>query len=425
MTTPKYYIKKRFSRRRQSKGGGNCISSGSCYFPEEEIVVNTEPMTPTEKLARAVERNDLEKVKEAVNEGASINGEISTPAHETPLLSAIYNNNVDIVKYLLSQKNTDINIVRYAHGRTPVNPVSFATLYNRKAILELLLRKGAKIVPRYVMHNSSNLLPDLQNQIKREKGIVSELSAKKKMFPGFSEMTRAYVTLAPESAANKVFAGIKNNNLNAVKNAIETKIANEGVTDPIMRNKQFNEFIVSRDSNGDTFLIAAARTGNVEIVKYLLSIMDRDVITTLNNIYLNGENPKTAETALMVAATLGYMDIVNMLLDKDTRLHDGEDRFPLAVVKAASPNVSTEIFKYLLEQGPARTGLTGEYVHWMLNAYNNLSAEKKTLLEQYARVNNLNISPRNPPRTGGKSRTKRRRLGKKKMSRKVARKARK
>ena len=108
MTTQKYCKTKRSYCRRNTRGGGNCVSSGSCYIPDEQTSLNTEHMTPTQKLVYAVERDDLDKVKEAISEGANIYGEVSSSAHQTPLLSAIYNDNVNIVKYLLS-KGADVN----------------------------------------------------------------------------------------------------------------------------------------------------------------------------------------------------------------------------------------------------------------------------------------------------------------------------
>lgn len=471
MTTPKYYIKKRSTRRRSTRGGGNCMSSGSCYFPDEETAEanNAVPMTPTQKLVYAVERNDLEKVKEAISEGANINGGFMY-ARETPLLSAIYNNNVDIVKYLLSQKNTDINVKRLAdtdYGRQePLTPITMAIRYGRKDILDLLLRHGAKLDRHSAMFSS--MVHGLQEQIQTEKAIVPEVSAKKKMFPGFAEMTRGYLATTPDAAAKKVFASIKNNNLNAVKNAIETQIENKGVTDPILQSRQFSNFILSKNADGDTFLIAAVRSGNIEIVKYLLSIIGRDIFTTsrimdnrgvitnINNSYLNGINLNTAENALMVAALLGRMDMVNLLLDVDNinlnnrdsdgfsaldtvigtgnlevvkkmvnkgaRLYDHRevgDNFPMAVSEAMNPQVPIEILKYLLEQGPMRNGLTRQYAEWLIQILPDTPREKIALLKQYIADNHSDS------RAGGKSRSKKRRRGKKKMTRKAARRTRK
>lgn len=471
MTTPKYYIKKRSTRRRSTRGGGNCMSSGSCYFPDEETAEanNAVPMTPTQKLVYAVERNDLEKVKEAISEGANINGGFMY-ARETPLLSAIYNNNIDIVKYLLSQKNTDINVKRLAdtdYGRQePLTPITMAIRYGRKDILDLLLRHGAKLDRHSAMFSS--MVHGLQEQIQTEKAIVPEVSAKKKMFPGFAEMTRGYLATTPDAAAKKVFASIKNNNLNAVKNAIETQIENKGVTDPILQSRQFSNFILSKNADGDTFLIAAVRSGNIEIVKYLLSIIGRDIFTTsrimdnrgvitnINNSYLNGINLNTAENALMVAALLGRMDMVNLLLDVDNinlnnrdsdgfsaldtvigtgnlevvkkmvnkgaRLYDHRevgDNFPMAVSEAMNPQVPIEILKYLLEQGPMRNGLTRQYAEWLIQILPDTPREKIALLKQYIADNHSDS------RAGGKSRSKKRRRGKKKMTRKAARRTRK
>ena len=473
MTTLKYYMKKRSARRKTRKGGGNCMSSGTCFIPNEELNDNTASMTPTQKLTYAVERNDLEKVKEAVNEGANINGDINTSAHETPLLSAIYNDNVEIVKYLLSQKNTDINIRRLGYvdynqyTTEVVTPVILATRYRRKSILDMLLRHGAKVDNRYYDVIYSPMLINLQKQIQTENDMVPELLTKKKMFTGLTEITRAYVSDAHDSASNKVFTGIKNNNFNLVKNTIESRIVNEGVTDPSLRNTQFNEFITSKNEDGDTFLIAAARIGNVEIVKYLLDIMDRDVITIRNNTFLDDININNAENAIMVAAARGHMEIVSLLLeldhinlnnrypnglsvldimidagnvelvkklvDKGASLYNGRtsaNYFPKAVVDALKPHVPIEILEYLLQQRPIRTGLTDEYMDWVLTSYEHLTPEKKALLEQYARTHDLETihdldTLRRPRRAGGKRHSQKRRRNKKKNAHKTMHRARK
>jgi hypothetical protein len=127
------------------------------------------------------------------------------------------------------------------------------------------------------------------------------------------------------------------------------------------------------------------------------------------------------------AIDAGNIDFVKKLVDKGVHFYNlDREQFPFAIAQARRPHVPIEIFQYLLKQGPARTGLTDEYVHWMLNSYSNsdMSAEKRALLEQYAKNYGLNNSARIPPRAGGKMRSKKRRDNKK-IVRKTARHRRK
>jgi len=95
-------------------------------------LVNALSTCPDGCLFAAAESGDLALAKIAIDSGAKI-------AHESrnALLSAVTKNNVNIVKYFLSEA-CDVNYGNY-------HPLSAAVYYGYIEIVELLLNAGAKI----------------------------------------------------------------------------------------------------------------------------------------------------------------------------------------------------------------------------------------------------------------------------------------
>lgn len=63
-----------------------------------------------------------------------------------------------------------------------VTPILLATQYHRKAIIDVLLRHGAKIDQGNFILKYSPLIANLQQQIQAEKEIAPEISAKRRCF---------------------------------------------------------------------------------------------------------------------------------------------------------------------------------------------------------------------------------------------------
>lgn len=453
----KHVTKKRVYRR-NTRGGGNCLSTGTCRNNSE--VVNNIPITPQEKLFDAIERNDLDEAKEAINEGANVNDR--TTGEYTPLYQAVYEQNLDMVNFLLSQKNIDVNILQDARsrlGRTYPTPLEYASRIGDTEIVNTLLRNGAK-------PNMSQPVLTAQDDIQTEQKMVTNVIAKKGLPSGFTELTRSFLAKPYGESAKKVFNAIKTDRLLGVKKIIETEIQNAGVTDPEVRNQQLFNFFYPADANSDTFLMSATRVGNAPVVKYLLDLVNKGVIPNDNEVnYVNITNEEdNDQSALHIAIDKNHMDIVNMLLDnpsidiniensdgftpviyaivnnnlelvkklvnKGADLYDGDltDYFPSALAQSLSSNVNDDIFEYILTLSPEQLGRTYQLfmdrANWMLRAYasnNEISQPRLQILQDY-----INHHSR---RTGGKSRSKkgRRTLRKKgkKMTRKITRRARK
>lgn len=433
----KVFTKKRVYRR-NTRGGGNCFSSGTCRNNSE---ANTIHLTPGEKLLDAIEKNDLDKAKEAINEGANINGD-GTDYYSRlrrPLLAAIKTNNLDMVKFILSQKNIDVDI-----------HFSEMPSFTRESIQDILIRHGAN--PDIV--RNTNVTRDIQT----EQNMVTDVIVKKGLPSGFTELTRSFLVKPYGDAAKKVFNAIKTNRLLGVQNIIETEIQN-------LSNKQLVDFFYPANVNSNTFLMSAARVDNAPIVKYLLDLVNKGLIPNHYGVnYVNIINEEdNVQSALHIAIDKNHMDIVNMLLDNpsiDINIADSDgftpviyainnnklelvkklvdkgavlylsrkaDYFPLALAQSLSPRVNDDVFKYMLTLSPEKLGRTYdnfmEHVTWMLSAYvsdKDISQPKLKILQQYIADHS---------RTGGKSRSKRRRrtLRKKgkKLTRKITRRARK
>lgn len=447
-------VTKKRGFRRNTRGGGNCLSSGTCRDNSE--VVNNIQLTPQEKLYDAIERNDLDKAKEAINEGANVNDR--TTGEYTPLYKAVYEQNLDMVNFLLSQKNIDVDILQDARsrlGRAYPTPLEYASRIGNTEIVNTLLRNGAR-------PNRSQPVLTAQDDIQTEQKMVTNVIAKKGLPSGFTELTRSFLAKPYGESAKKVFNAVKTNRLLGVKKIIETEIQNAGVTDPEVRNQQLLDFFSSNDTNGDTFLMSAARVGNASIVKYLLDLVNKGVIPNIDGEnYVNIINQEVnGESALHIAIDKNHMDIVNMLLgnpsidiniensdgftpviyailnnnlelvkklvNKGAELYDGDltDYFPSALAQSLSSDVDDDIFEYILTLSPERLGRTYELfmdrANWMLRAYasnNDISQPRLKILQDY--IN------RHSRRTGGKSRSKKGRRTLRKKGKKLTRRARK
>jgi ankyrin repeat protein len=135
------------------------------------------------KLLIAVMLNDINLVNEMINEDNANINTLKGPKNTTPLLTAINNNNSDIVRLLLN-KGADIDKVS---GEYNVTPLLAATNLRHRNIIEILLANGADVniqsghdmsVPlKSLLNNSEHehidmdiinlLIPELSNKHKR------------------------------------------------------------------------------------------------------------------------------------------------------------------------------------------------------------------------------------------------------------------
>jgi len=253
-------------------------------------------------------------------------------------------------------------------------------------------------------------------------------------------------------SATRVFNAIENNNLNEVKEIIEIEIQNTGGND---------HFFSSRDPSDNTFLMAAITVGNIDIVRYLLDLVNNGTIPNINGTnFLDLVREDTEETALHIAIDKNNMDIVNMLLESPININtynsDGNnvvvyaveknnlelvkklvdkgailygdriiDYQPIVLYAALSKGINIAILEYLFTLSPERLGPTYKifmkHASWALGAYANnddFSSENLEILQQYIANKQLRT-------TGGKLRSTKKRRTIRKKNKKPTRKARK
>jgi ankyrin repeat protein len=431
--------------RRNTKGGGNCLSSGTCS--SQEVI----QLSPQEKLFYAVDEGELDKAREAIDEGANVNDR-GNGAY-TPLYHAVYKQDLNMVNFLLSQKNIDVNVLQSRTGtrvgREYPTALDYASTIGNTEIVNTLLRNGAK-------PNMSQPVLTAQDDIQNEQKMVTNVITKKGLPSGFTELTRSFLVKPYGEAAKKVFNAIKTDRLLGVKKIIETEIRNAGVTDSNVRKKKLMEFFYPADANGDTFtfLMSAASVGNAPIVKYLLDLVNKGLIPNDNGVnYVNIINKEyKLQTALHIAMYTNNMDIANMLLDNpstDINIVDsygftpvlyaifnnnldlvkklvnkgavlyGGGRRRCAWLTSLGASVNDDVFKYMLTLSPERLG--GTYDNFMTLATRMLAAYVSDKDASQAKLKTLQQYIADHSRTGGKSRSKRRRRTLRKKGKKTKR----
>jgi ankyrin repeat protein len=98
-------------------------------------VIDKSGWTP---LALAVENNSVEIVKALINHGANQNTQVESLGNETPLMTAIVKDNLQMVELLLSAK-PNLSLVT-SEGRTAL---SYARGYRDTEMIERLKKAGA------------------------------------------------------------------------------------------------------------------------------------------------------------------------------------------------------------------------------------------------------------------------------------------
>lgn len=212
----------------------------------------------SELLFAAVMRDDLGAINSLLARGADINSKV-VGSGVTPLISAIKLNNIRTVRYLLT-RGADVNITM-VDGKTPLH---IAATSNNTEVFNLLLSAGAKAL---LTDHSGKYPLDYVNPTLRatfELAIAQHVTDKNKALLDFVNAKSIY----------------------PVKYLLD-----DGV------DVNFREL-----STGDTALIKATRTNNLEMVNLLLA----------RNANINLVNNK-GETALKIAQTNKFAQIGSVI----------------------------------------------------------------------------------------------------------------
>ena len=207
--------------------------------------------TKNNNLFIAIDNNDLDAVKIAIEKGADVNAyrhpflykELGT-TNPTPLILACKKGNEDIVKFLV-ESGADINKKDKFTGQTPLLATFHGAKQNRFKLAKYLIDNGADI---YISQPTSTVIHNCIYISKNDNEYIKDEG-----FSLFKYLIDKDIELeiGPENALTYA---AHYNNLNVVKYLID--------------NKYYD--VDSIDSNGNTALIVATQYGRIEIVEFLL-----------------------------------------------------------------------------------------------------------------------------------------------------------
>lgn len=296
------------------------------------------------ELLEAAFNNDYNKLQKALNEGAEINAKTFV-SEETALHLACRLSYVDIVKFLLEQ-NADIK-TRDGDKWTPLHSAAYGD--------------NASIAEHLVSH-----------------GILSEIDDR-------DWLGRTPLTIASaDNNTNMVDVLLRNNacvNVSDFHHSTPLTLACEsGTADTVLTLLQKGADVSAQDDDGDTPLILASRYGDIEMVKNVLKY-EPDVhkarkngVTALHRAIFNPKNEDRkkivqmllrsgaestrithdGQTPLHQASKLGYLDVVELLLDQDKVNVDAEDEDGWTALHLASLKGHADVARKLFEKGAKR-----------------------------------------------------------------------
>ncbi|WP_264954025.1 ankyrin repeat domain-containing protein [Wolbachia endosymbiont (group A) of Endotricha flammealis] len=308
-----------------------CIAS-TCNPEDIMVEFNKEKLVLlTEQLFNAVKQNNLDKVKDLVNQGASLDTQDGygwTPLHfaaaygkfnivkfllnskanirakdiygNTPLhLAAENNDKPEIVEFFLDQDGNNIND-RTNNGWTPLH---VAVQGNKLNTVKLLLERGAEI----------------------EEDIYDQTPLGLAIQRGYTGIARI---LKQAQLDKKLFTAVENGDLNGVKDLVEQK-ANINAED--------------RGPYGRNPIHAAAENNHTDIIDFFL----------INGVSVN-DTDKYGWTPLHWAASKGHLEVVKFLIVKGANVN-AENAFGKKPIYWASSNGHPDVVKYLEKNGSANS----------------------------------------------------------------------
>ncbi|WP_341811544.1 ankyrin repeat domain-containing protein [Wolbachia endosymbiont (group A) of Oxytorus armatus] len=298
-------------------------------FDKEKLVLSTE------QLFNAVRQNNLDKVRELINQGASINAQEVGIYGKKPIHIAAENNNKNIIEFLLSRgvsiddtERVGNTPLHYAAWRGGLEAAEF--LVDRGASINAADNSGKKPVHVAAENNNKNVIEFLLS-----KGVSVDEIDKNGWTPlhytaRFSQLEAAQLLVDKGANINAqnvygreaIHIAAEHDN----KNIIEL-LLNKGVS--------VNEV----DKDGWTPLHWASWSGHLDVVEYL--IRKGANINAADN---SGKRP------VHVAAESNNKNIIEFLLSKGENVNDCGDDYWRPLHYAAKAG-SLEAAKFLVENG--------------------------------------------------------------------------
>ena len=216
------------------------------------------------KFKRAIRIGDLEKLKDAIKDGAYI--------YDDAVEDAVYYGHLDVTEYLV-EKGANIGD----------SAVHYAALKGHYDILKYLVEKGAKISDKAVSHAAYKRHFDivkylLGDETKDEKGNTIKLPDKIK---------------PAKISYDAVSSAAENGYLDIVKYLVE-------------KGAKISDYAVRY----------AAEHGHLDIIKYLLGDETKDEKGNIIKLPNEIKPAKISDNAIIYAAENGHLDVVKYLVEK-------------------------------------------------------------------------------------------------------------
>lgn len=341
-------------------------------------------------LYNAIISNNLERVKEAVENGADVNeGSTLYALHENPLLYSINNSYLEIVEYLLSKgadpnyidKRNGISLLMYTVGATcPGLTYSNASSYGSYKILLNDQRTDVNITGKlgytaldYACRDNGQLkiVNDLINH-----GAITTATTMKCAFEGYksggdeSVIKIIFDSLAeqkiPSGLPLEIEAAIQCDSEKLISLLNANKIGQENTQLAMLLTcafgnteafkvlagnySDFNSTFIDETYWGKTYLSVACSYGNFEIVKYLLS-ENADIKKPASEKSVHHD-----KMPLTFALKYNHLDIADYLFAHGAKLEiaaSGTSGNRPDVLEIACENGSIDTVKWIIAHGYA------------------------------------------------------------------------
>ncbi|MDD3173813.1 MAG: ankyrin repeat domain-containing protein [Herbinix sp.] len=357
------------------------------------------------KLNSGIESGNLERVREAIEDGANLNKiKVSYVSYENPVMIALMKNQDKIAKYLI-ENGADVNyadssgrsLLMYSAYITDISfceflikngakvgkedkngytALDYVLKHSKKdtnendidSIITILLKNGAKVRPITLKAAMNGSYTDNENRY----GLVNRVTVEL-IKEGYKTEINKGLEAAIVGASDKVRNLIKEDQIqkeDEQKILFYTAAFGEVETMKLLVNK--GDDLKSCDDYKNTTLIVAAQYGNLEMVKYLLNI----------GIDIEAKN-KDDYTALILATNNGQYDIVEYLVKQGALMrYKLPDRdFYREALDFAAENADIRIMNLLIDNGyPLNNDTLGSAMDSAL--YNNKIESIKYLLNK-------------------------------------------
>ncbi|XP_067661803.1 ankyrin repeat domain-containing protein 50-like [Haliotis asinina] len=317
----------------------------------------------------AAENRHKDVVELLVDKGADVS--LVDETGDNVLHCACRGGDAGVVKYILSKNMVDVD----RRGSKNMTPIMVAKEYKHGEVVHVLLSKRPDGSLRYYKHRNMLKSACREGNIEAVKFIVSQNTVninsgwRENITPvliaakdGHKDVIDllvskgAYVSLADNGGDNILHYACRGGNVEMVKYVLSQKMVNinsRGFQEmsPLMRaalmgHTDVIKLLVSKgadvtqlDGGGDNILHYACRGGNVEVVKYVLS---------LNMVNINSRGFQTM-TPILGAALKGHKDVVELLVNTGKHLilvDNGGD----TILHYACRGGHVEVVTYVLSQ---------------------------------------------------------------------------